>query len=132
METPPKRRGLSILIADDQPAFRKLLRRALRDVATEVIECQDGVEAVDAFERNQPDWALLDWMMPKLDGIATARSIRMRHPEARVVLMSVHSAPLLAQEAADAGAFSFFPKERLKDILALFQEPPPSPELTTL
>lgn len=120
----------SILIADDQPAFRKLLRHLLAELGAEFIECPDGVEAVAAFERHQPDWALLDWMMPNLDGAAAARAIRARHPQARIVLISVHSARLLAQEAADAGACAFFPKDQLQDLVTLLRTSPPSAEIT--
>src|SRR5215467_14599124 len=104
MEAPSRQCARSILIADDQNAFRTLLRHLLSDVASEIIECQDGAEAVAAFERHEPDWALLDWMMPNLDGIGATRSIRARHPQARIILLSAHSTPMLAQEATNAGA----------------------------
>ena|SRR5258708_754618 len=131
MQNTSTRYARSILIADDQPAFRKLLRQALADLADEFIECSDGVEAVAAFERHQPDWALLDWMMPNLDGVAAARSIRARHPEARIVVLSVHFTPTLAKEAVDAGARACFPKERLQDLLRLLRQSPPWEEVIT-
>ncbi len=70
--------------------------------------------------------------MPNLDGVAAARSIRARHPEARVVVLSAHFTRTLAREATDAGACACFPKERLKDLLALLRDSPPgSPETTS-
>src|ERR1041384_4929106 len=92
-----------ILIADDQAAFRQLLRQRLNTLAAEVIECSDGAEAVDTFDRDQPDWVVLDWIMPRVDGLAATRAIRARHPHARVVILSAHCSPLLVREAADAG-----------------------------
>ena len=103
-----------ILIADDQPGFRLFLRQVLAHLAAEVIECADGIEAVAAFERHQPDWAVLDWMMPNLDGVAAARSIRARHPQARIVVISVGFTPLLAKEAAAAGPAPVYPKNACK------------------
>jgi CheY-like chemotaxis protein len=120
----------SILIADDQPAFRQLLRQMLAGLAAEFIECGDGAEAVAAFERHLPDWALLDWLMPNLDGVEATRSIRARHPQARVVILSLHFSPLLAHEADNAGACACFSKDQLEDLLALLRASSPRPEST--
>ena len=113
--------GPRVLIADDQSAFRELLRQMLVGVAREIVECADGVEAVAAFETHQPDWALLDWVMPNLDGQAAARAIRARHPRARIVILSSHLTPMLASEAQAAGACGCFPKERMHEVIALLR-----------
>lgn len=108
-----------VLIADDQAAFRGLLREVLGGMSAEIIECRDGGEAVAAFDRHQPDWAFLDWSMPVLDGLEATRAITARHPGARVVLLSVHASPGLAREAASAGARACFGKEHLSAATAL-------------
>ena len=113
--------SLRVLVADDQPAFRALARQMLAGVAGEVIECGDGTEAVADFERCPADWVLLDWAMPGLDGLAAARAIRVRHPQARIVLISSHLTPMLEREAAAAGVFGSFPKERLHEVIALLR-----------
>lgn len=129
MNTPWAKGPRRILIADDQPAFRKLLRQLLAGLGAEFIECPDGADAVAAFEQHQPDWAVLDWVMPSLDGVAAIRAIRAKHPRARLVLLSIHSTPTLAREAVEAGACACFSKERLQELLALLREPPASAEV---
>ncbi len=116
-----------ILLADDQPAFRALARQMLSGLAREVIECTDGVEAVASFEECPADWTLLDWSMPRLDGLAAARAIRARHPQARIILISSHLTPTLEREAAAAGVSGSFPKERLHEVVALIRTASPSP-----
>jgi CheY-like chemotaxis protein len=113
--------SLRVLLADDQPAFRALARQMLAGLASDVVECCDGVEAVANFERCPADWALLDWAMPGLDGLAAARAIRARHPKARIVLISSHLTAMLEREAATAGVFASFPKERLHEVIALLR-----------
>ena len=127
MQAPPIECARSVLIADDQPAFRKLLRRVLAELPADVIECPDGAAAVVAYEQHRPDWALLDWMMPNLDGLAATRSIRARHPDARCVVITVHFTQTLAREADEAGACACLPKEKLPDLLALLRGPEPTP-----
>lgn len=95
----------------------------LAGVAGEVIECGDGAEAELLFERHRPDWVLLDWAMPRLDGLSAARAIRARHPRARVVILSSHLSPMLEREAAAAGVLGCYPKERLHEVIALLRAP---------
>ena len=111
----------SVLIADDREAFLLLFRQMLGGMAGEIIECADGLEAVASFEHRQPDWTVLDWAMPNLDGLGAARAIRARHPQARIVLISSHLTPMLEREAAAAGVFGSFPKERLHEVIALLR-----------
>lgn len=93
----------------------------LDGVAGEIVECCDGAEAAEKFGRCPADWALLDWAMPGLDGLAAARAICARHPQARIVLISSHLTPMLEREAATAGVFASFPKERLHEVIALLR-----------
>lgn len=111
----------TVLIADDQPAFRRLARQFLALLPAQVIECESGSEALLAFDRHQPDWTLLDWSMPEPDGLAVIRTLRPLHPRAGLVLISAHFTPLLEREAEAAGASGCFPKERLLDVLAFLR-----------
>lgn len=113
--------SLRVLLADDQPAFRALARQMLAGLTSDVIECCDGVEAVANFERCPADWTLLDWVMPRLDGLAATRAIRARHPQARIILISSHLTPILEREAEAAGVVASFPKERLHEVIALLR-----------
>lgn len=69
----------SVLIAEDDPMFRRILRTWLADFGFQTILAKDGAEAWDILEREQPPQLLiLDWEMPKVDGIELCRRIRQR------------------------------------------------------
>jgi CheY-like chemotaxis protein len=57
-----------VLIVDDDPVFRTVLRGTLAAAGFDVIEAVDGEEALGQFREQQPDLILLDVMMPKIDG----------------------------------------------------------------
>ena len=62
--------------ADDDPQLLRLVTRNLEFEGYEPIAAADGQEALEAIERRQPDLALLDIMMPKLDGFAVCERVR--------------------------------------------------------
>ncbi|MBU0937047.1 MAG: response regulator transcription factor [Spirochaetes bacterium] len=65
-----------ILVADDEPGIREALQFSLEQAGFRVHCCADGQLAVQAFDECPPDLAILDIMMPRLDGIAVLRHIR--------------------------------------------------------
>jgi two-component system cell cycle response regulator DivK len=65
-----------VLVAEDNPVNRELLRELLEARGYNVIEAPDGQEALRMMEQTQPDILLLDICMPLLDGIAVIRKIR--------------------------------------------------------
>ena len=95
-----------ILLADDHAAVRRALRRILAGVsAWEVCaEAADGQEAVAAAARHCPDIAVLDLVMPGLDGIEAARRIRAMLPDCEVALVTMHANAEVMRAAVAAGA----------------------------
>ncbi len=73
-------------------------------------EAADGVTALDLAARLQPDIVLLDVDMPRLDGIATARSLRWLCPQTGIILLSIHDDARTQENAAEAGAAAFVAK----------------------
>ena len=70
---------MTILIADDDPVARRLLERTLQRLGHEVVAVADGTEALYALlDPTGPRMAILDWMMPGLDGLAVCRAVRDR------------------------------------------------------
>lgn len=65
-----------ILIVDDDANICELVRLYLKKEGYETIVCTNGEEALEAFERENPDMAILDIMMPKIDGMTVCREIR--------------------------------------------------------
>ncbi len=59
---------MTLLIVEDNPAMRRLMRRLVDGLADEIGECSDGVEAVALYAELQPDWVLMDIEMPRLNG----------------------------------------------------------------
>src|SRR5437868_1141156 len=65
-----------VLVVDDDRSMRLLVAESLQSVGFKVEEAEDGLEAVHAFERLQPDLVILDVNMPQMDGFAVCAALR--------------------------------------------------------
>lgn len=65
-----------ILVADDEASIRRILETRLKMVGYDVVIAEDGEEAVELFNKENPDLVVLDVMMPKMDGYGVTREIR--------------------------------------------------------
>lgn len=65
-----------VLVVDDEEWVLDTVRRYLEQAGFEVISARDGVSALEAFGRASPDLVILDWMLPRLDGLSVAERIR--------------------------------------------------------
>jgi len=102
----------SILVVDDDPVVRSLMRATLERDGFTVIEARDGVEACRLYEEQHPDLLLVDLVMPHMDGFELCRVLRGRAESAYVpivVATSLDDVPSIAR-AYDAGATDFIPK----------------------
>jgi DNA-binding NarL/FixJ family response regulator len=110
---------IRVLVCDDVEAFRALMRYTLQeDPGIEVVgEAADGVAAIGAAERLQPDVVLLDLTMPVLDGIDAIATVLERAPGTRVVALSGWGADRMAQAALDQGAVAYL--EKTDDVQAI-------------
>ncbi|MGV9840182.1 response regulator transcription factor [Nocardia niigatensis] len=80
---------MRILVADDDPVVREVVRRYLERDGLEVIETADGPSTAAELERNEIDLAVLDVMMPSPDGIELTRAVRAgAHPETPIILLT--------------------------------------------
>jgi len=104
--------GALILVVDDDPVVRSLMRATLERDGFVVIEAGDGVEGCRLYEEHRPDLLLVDLVMPHMDGYELCRVLRSR-PESVyvpiVVATSLDDLPSIAR-AYDAGATDFIPK----------------------
>jgi cyclic di-GMP phosphodiesterase len=101
-----------ILVVDDDPASQELLAELLLSRSYDVITAGDGVEALEAFEREEPALVLLDVMMPRLDGFETCRRLKSS-PQGRltpVILVTALSASEDRIRGLDVGADGFITK----------------------
>lgn len=103
--------AISILICDDEPSLRELMRVSL-DGAYEFHEAADGSEAIDLFDRLRPALVLLDVMMPGQSGLEVLEHIRAE-PELTqtpVVVISAFSSSEDRAAALELGATAFLGK----------------------
>ena len=70
---------MTILIVEDNPTVRRLIRRAISDIADSVIECEDGADSLRAYIAHRPNIVLMDVRMPGMDGLAATRKIGRAH-----------------------------------------------------
>src|SRR5215470_1002206 len=79
MDLSPAAGGAAILVVDDDPVVRTLMRASLESDGFEVIEAADGEEACRVCEQKRPELLIVDVVMPRMDGFALCRELR-RHP----------------------------------------------------
>ncbi|QTN34024.1 response regulator [Akkermansiaceae bacterium] len=99
-----------VLIADDEPDIRRFLIMQLDDV--EIIEAADGAEALELAKLHRPQIALLDHMMPELDGVEACRRIRENHGtrDTSVIILTARADEQTKLDALRAGASDFLTK----------------------
>ncbi len=115
---PASLRTIRILVAEDETIIRldlvELLQRAGMDV---VGEAHDGEEAISLARSLEPDLAIMDVKMPKLDGIEAARRIMSERP-IPIVMLTAYGQEELVSRAAEAGVFGYLVKPfRESDLL---------------
>jgi len=104
----------TIVIADDFPGFRRLVRSKLRGSGFHILaEASDGLEAVAKARRLQPDVVLLDVQMPNLNGLAAAVQIRSTAPNSKILFLSQNTDPDIVQSAMRDGAAGYLFKSTI-------------------
>jgi CheY-like chemotaxis protein len=86
-----------ILIVDDNPRIRKIVRERLESEGLEIYEAADGIEAIEKAPDLNPDLVILDVTMPRLNGIDAARLLRKRAPKLPIILHTLHAAVIVSQ-----------------------------------
>ena len=99
-----------ILIVDDEENQRRTLAIGLRLEEFEVAEAEDGDMALEMLDREAIDLAIVDLMMPGMNGLDLARRIRRHHPEVQILLTSAYHLSERQLARADVGAIGFVPK----------------------
>ncbi|NQX84786.1 MAG: response regulator transcription factor [Flavobacteriaceae bacterium] len=102
----------SIIIADDHPLVLKGLKDFLVEKAYNVIGCaKDGKEALELLLKHKPDIAILDIMMPEMNGLEVAESCRKQHLDTKVVLITFEKNPMLFNKGRESNIFGYILKE---------------------
>jgi len=90
----------TILIVDDEPPVREVVRAALAGLPLRFLAAKNGVEAMDLIEQEKPDLIITDYMMPLWNGLEICRSVRVA-PKLRHIRTILITGRLLPQELTD-------------------------------
>ena len=98
------------MIVDDAQFMRMRVTKLLTEHGYEVIEAEDGEEAVQTYRSAQPDVVLMDITMPRKDGLVALSEIRDFDPQARVIMLTALGQQAVVLGAMKAGAKDFLVK----------------------
>jgi two-component system cell cycle response regulator DivK len=113
----------TILIAEDSADAREMMQLLLELKGYQVIAAENGIRALEMAISNEPNALLLDLQLPKLDGLAVTRNLRLNpaFKNVPIIITSGHDPNRYRQEAMDAGCDDYFLKpidfERLQLVL---------------
>jgi CheY-like chemotaxis protein len=109
---------MKVLIIDDEPHIREMMRLTLEAAGHEIGEAPDGEEGLVRFgDGSEYDVVLLDQKMPGIDGLETLRRVLARKPDARVVIVTAFASVELAVDAMRLGAMNFLRKPMTPETL---------------
>jgi len=100
----------TLLITDDDLDFRETLREVFEPEGFQTVLAQDGLEAFEIVQKELVHLVLLDFNMPRLDGIKTIRKVHQIKPYLPCILLSATLDEYIRKQAEDAAAFSVLSK----------------------
>ncbi|MEK7725157.1 MAG: response regulator [Acidobacteriota bacterium] len=106
----------NLLIVEDNPSMRRLIKSIVKDLALSIHECEDGAEALIAYKTLLPEWVLMDVEMKEMDGFTATREIMESYPNAKILILTKYSTQRMREEAKKAGACEYILKENLLTI----------------
>ncbi len=112
-------RKVRVLIADDQPIIRKIVRSTLQiHPHFEVCgEAENGLAAIEEAKKLKPDVVILNITMPVLNGFEAAREIRTKLPESAIVILSSNADQHFVEEAKKIGVRAYVSKTKAGEAL---------------
>lgn len=109
---------MAVLIADDEPQMVKILSTYFKKEGINVLTANDGQEALDIFESTKIELAILDWMMPKIDGIEVCKYIK-DNSQTKVLILTAKGQTEDEIKALHSGADDYIKKPFDPQILLL-------------
>lgn len=99
-----------ILVVDDAAFMRMRCSKLLTENGYEVVEAENGLDAIAKYKENKPDAVLLDITMPEMDGLTALKEIRKVDPEAKVAMVTAMGQQSMIMDAIKSGAKDFVVK----------------------
>lgn len=110
-ETQPPEEHPIVILADDDPSIRLMVRHVLESEDFDIVEASDGLEAIKAVEKHNPALILLDAVMPGLDGFSTCQQIKDRgFTDIPVMMITGLDDDASVERAYDVGAIEYITK----------------------
>ncbi|MHC4066205.1 MAG: response regulator [Planctomycetota bacterium] len=110
---------MRILLVDDSRIIRNIQKNTLAGMGhTDVLEAADGVEALSVLAADRPDLVLMDWNMPRLDGITLVRKIREKDTTLPLIMVTTEAERSRVMEALKAGVDNYVVKPFTAEILS--------------
>ena len=100
----------SVLIVDDDPKLLKMLQRTLTYENLTVFTAANGLEALLLVQTRKPDLIILDWMMPKMDGLTLVQKLREAENQTMVLMLTARDAIESRVEGLESGADDYLVK----------------------
>ena len=106
---------LRIFLVDDNAMARSAVKAALQHHSEWVVvgEASSGRQALDSFRRHHPQITVMDFKMPEMNGLETARRLTERDPDARILMITTDPSSQLEEEAKKAGIKGLCPKDEM-------------------
>lgn len=102
---------MKILLVDDSRTIRNIQKNVLKQLGhTDVLEAEDGVQALARFQESTPDLVLIDWNMPNMDGITLVRKIRETNKAVPLIMCTTEAEKSRVLEAIKAGVNNYIVK----------------------
>jgi CheY-like chemotaxis protein len=99
-----------VLIVDDDEVIRSLLRLTLPDEGHDLVEAEDGDQALQIIAARQPSLVLLDWRMPGTSGEGVLTALKRRYPDLPVIVLTAEPEAKVRTLAESLGADVFVAK----------------------
>ncbi len=108
-----------VLVADDSKLIRMLIVKVLRDLEVEkVVQAADGIEAMEAFQKNEFDLVVLDWQMPGKCGLEVIEEIRATGSDVPILMVTATGLkPEHVLDAVETGVSDYLLKPFEIDVL---------------
>jgi PAS domain S-box-containing protein len=122
----PGQKTRRILVADDHPDNRLVLKALLEEAGFAILEAQNGKEALEAFEKEAPDFIWMDMRMPVMDGYEAVRQIRRRPGGEKLPMVAITASafrnqrPEILAAGCDDMVFKPFREHEIFEVMARF------------